>query len=368
MNHKIIKLFAILAALVFLTACGSAPATNWPSLSTDGASVYLSNGSHIYIVDVASGVEKTISTSSGSVAARIPQAAQSSMAFYAPVAFSSDKTLLVGNSATKSHNFFNFDPQTGNVLWSFDAAKNTWIAKALVAGDTVYAASGDGNLYIIDAKKGTAIGSPIQISEHQLWVQPVTDGKQVIVVNMEHQVISLGMDGKENWKQTLDTGVLSTPLLQDGTLYLGTLSGKLYAINAATGEIKWNNQLDGNIWGTPASDGTNLYIGTVIAKAGKFYSVALANGAINWSRDEEGSIIAGPTVSNGQILYGTEMGKLQSLGSDGTPKWQAVIENAHFYNTPLVVGDSVVMAPMNAEFMMVAYDLTGAQRWTFTGK
>lgn len=290
------------------------------------------------------------------------------MAFYAPVAFSAEKTLLVGNSATKSHNFFNIDPQTGNILWSFDAAKNTWIAEALVIGDTVYAASGDGNVYMIDAKTGSVIGSPITISEHQLWVTPVTDGKQVFYVNMEHQVISLGLDGKENWKQTLDTSILSAPLVQDGVLFVGTLSGKMYALDAATGEIKWNNQLEGNIWGTPASDGTNLFIGTVSAKVGKFYSLAIANGAINWTRDEDGSIIAGPVYHDGQVLYGTEIGKLQALGVDGTPKWQAIIENAHFYNKPLVVGDSIVMAPMNAEFIMVAYDLTGAQRWTFTGK
>lgn len=73
-------------------------------------------------------------------------------------------------------------------------------------------------------------------------------------------------------------------------------------------------------------------------------------------------------VHGEMVLYATEAGKLQAMDAAGTPKWQALIENAHFYNAPLVVGESIVMAPMNAEFVMVAYDLNGAQRWTFTGK
>ena len=368
MKPNYLKMLLVIGALSLLTACGSAPATNWPALATDGTNVFLSNGSQIFVVDAASGSEKQISTADGSVPARIPQKADANLSFYAPVEITPDNTIIAGNAATKSHTLLNIDPANGNVVWSFGEAKNTWIAKPLLVGNTLYAASGDGNLYIIDAKTGKSSASPVKISSHQLWASPVTDGEKVYVVNMDHQVVALNLDGSQAWSQELDTSILHAPLVQNGALYVGTLSGNLYALDAANGEIKWKSQLVGGIWGTPASDGTNIYIGTVNAHTGKFYSLSAENGATVWSKDEEGSIIAGPLAYDGVILYGTEAGKLQALSADGTAKWQALIENAHFYNTPLVVGNSVVMSPMNAEFIMVAYDLNGAQRWTFTGK
>ena len=368
MKLKMLKMLAVLGAMVFLTACGSAPATNWPSLSSDGKTVYLSNGSFIYVVDVASGIEKTVNTAEGTLPARFPQKADGAMAFYAPVEISPSGSMLVGNSATKSHGFYNVDPATGNIIWSFDQAKNTWFARSITIGETVYAASGDGNLYRIDLATGSSAGDPIKISDHSLWISPVSDGVTIYLVNMDHQVVALDLDGNVKWTSELDTSILSAPLVADGKLYIGTLSGKLYSIDSSTGEILWNTQLTGGIWGTPALGGDALYVGTVSGTAGKVYSVSVTNGATIWSKDEEGSVVASPVLHGEMVLYATEAGKLQAVDAAGTPKWQALIENAHFYNAPLVIGDSIVMAPMNAEFVMVAYDLNGAQRWTFTGK
>lgn len=368
MKLKMLKMLAVLGAMVFLTACGSAPATNWPALSSDGETVYLSNGSFIYAVDVDGGIEKTVNTAEGVLPARFPQKADGAMAFYAPVEISPTGSILVGNSATKSHNFFNVDPANGNIIWSFDQAKNTWFAKSLTIGETVFAASGDGNLYRLDLATGSSAGEPIKISDHSLWISPVSDGSAIYVVNMDHQVVALDLEGNEKWTTELDTSILSSPLVADGKLYIGTLSGKLFSIDAASGEILWNSQLTGGIWGTPALAGDALYVGTVSGTAGKVYSLSAANGATIWTKDEEGSVVASPVVHGEMVLYATEAGKLQAMDAAGTPKWQALIENAHFYNAPLVVGESIVMAPMNAEFVMVAYDLNGAQRWTFTGK
>ena len=151
-------------------------------------------------------------------------------------------------------------------------------------------------------------------------------------------------------------------------LVVGTLSGKLYALDQATGSQKWVSTLDGEIWGTPGYDGSNVYIGTVVNKAGKFYAVNASNGQTVWSKDDDGSITAGPLVTNDQIIYGTELGKIQSVDKTGTPKWQATIENAHMYTPPLLAGNMVIVAPMNATFLLAAYDLNGAQKWTFVAK
>jgi outer membrane protein assembly factor BamB len=143
----------------------------------------------------------------------------------------------------------------------------------------------------------------------------------------------------------------------------------LYALNAATGAQLWVKMLEGGIWGTPATDGENVYVGTVKGTTGKFYALNASNGQIVWQKDEEGSITAGPLVTSDQVVYVTELGRIQSLEkAAGAPKWQATIENAKLYTTPLLAGDLILIAPMNAKFLLAAYDLNGAQKWTFIAK
>jgi outer membrane protein assembly factor BamB len=126
--------------------------------------------------------------------------------------------------------------------------------------------------------------------------------------------------------------------------------------------------LDGGIWGSPASDGENVFVGTVLGTKGKFYAINVSSGQIVWSLDDEGSIAAGPLVTADQVLYVTEAGKIQSLEKTGTPKWQAILENAKLYTPPFLAGDLILIAPMNAKFLLAAYDLNGAQKWTFVAK
>jgi outer membrane protein assembly factor BamB len=71
-------------------------------------------------------------------------------------------------------------------------------------------------------------------------------------------------------------------------------------------------------------------------------------------------------LTKDQVVYVSDAGRIQSLDLAGASKWQETIENAKFYTTPLLVGDTIVFAPMNAKFILVAYNLTGGQEWTFT--
>jgi hypothetical protein len=67
-------------------------------------------------------------------------------------------------------------------------------------------------------------------------------------------------------------------------------------------------------------------------------------------------------------VYVTEKGLIQSRDKNGSSKWQGTIENAKLYTAPLLAGDVILIAPMNAKFLLAAYDLNGAQKWTFAPK
>ena len=360
--------FFVLAALfaVFLTSCGAPPASNWPGLASDGTHVYLADGQFVYNLLLKDGTEVSTQTADGPVPARFPIKAEGTKSFYAAPALTNDGQLLVGSAATSENTFYSIDPLTGTIKWTFLGLKAPWLAGALVLDDTIYAPAGDGNLYAfgLTGQKRWEFTA----SKHSLWTSPVTDGKLVYLVTIDHEVFAITSGGKKAWSLKLDNGIIGAPIIVSGTLFVGTLSGNLYALDAATGSQKWVKMLDGGIWGSPASDGENVFVGTVLGTKGKFYAINASSGQIVWSLDDEGSIAAGPLVTADQVLYVTEAGKIQSLEKTGTPKWQAILENAKLYTPPFLAGDLILIAPMNAKFLLAAYDLNGAQKWTFVAK
>lgn len=371
MKFNRVFFYVLVASLaMLLTACGAAPANNWPGLASDGTHVYLADGQYVYTILLSDGSEITAKAADGSaVPARFPQKAEGTKSFYAAPALTSDGQLVVGSAAASETMLYRFDPASGAVNWTFPGPlKNPWVAGALIMGDTVYAPAGDGKLYAVNLSDGKQRWV-FPASIHSLWTSPITDGKLIYLATLDHDVYALGPDGKQVWMTKLDNGIIGAPSFLNGTLYVGTLSGNLYALNATDGKQKWVKMLEGNgIWGTPATDGEKVYVGTVKGNTGKFYALNAATGEIAWSKEEEGSIIAGPLVTTDQVIYTTETGRIQSVDKNGAPKWQATIENAKLYTPPFLAGDLILIAPMNAKFLLAAYDFNGAQKWTFIAK
>jgi outer membrane protein assembly factor BamB len=367
MKFNRVFFFVMVASLaVFLTACGAAPSSNWPGLASDGTHVYLADGQYVYNVLLSDGSEVTTQTADGPVPARFPLKAEGTKSFYAAPALTGDGQLVVGSAAQGEHTLYSIDPVSGAVKWTFPGLKSPWLAGALALNDAVYAPAGDGKLYAFGLngqKRWEFIAS-----DHSLWTSPITDGKLIYLATLDHEVFAINPEGKKIWSFKLDNGVIGAPSILDGMLYVGTLSGNLYAISATEGTQKWVKQLNGGIWGTPVTDGVNVYVGTVLGTAGKFYAINASNGQIVWTKDEEGSIAAGALITADQVIYVTELGRIQSLDKNGAPKWQATIENAKLYTPPFLAGDVILIAPMNAKFLLAAYDLNGAQKWTFIAK
>lgn len=368
MKFNRLFMFALLATLTFvLSACGAPPATNWPGMSTDGKLIYLADGRHVYSVKAETGAEATTTIETQITPLRFPLQADNKMSFYAVPALAPDGTLVVGNAASGYHELYAIDAATSNVKWSYVDARKPWLGGALILNESVFAPAGDGKLYAFSLS-GQKLWD-LALSEHALWTSPITDGVNLFVATLNHDLYCISPEsGQIIWQVELDNGIIGHPAFVDGVLYLGTLSGNIYALNSSDGSQVWVQRLEGNIWGTPgvAPESRTLYIGTVSGTAGKFYALNMENGQVIWSRDDEGSIIAGPLVLADQVVYVTEQGRVQSLDLSGAPKWQDNFDRNKIYTTPLQVNDLIVVAPMGSQFLMVAYDVNGAKKWTFT--
>jgi outer membrane protein assembly factor BamB len=56
--------------------------------------------------------------------------------------------------------------------------------------------------------------------------------------------------------------VISRPAVTDGTVYIGSEDGSVYALNASTGQVQWSHPTGGSVLGSPSVTAGSVYIGS----------------------------------------------------------------------------------------------------------
>jgi outer membrane protein assembly factor BamB len=360
---RIVMALMLLAMSMLLSACGGQVLETWPGVSTDasGNVIYLAAGAHVYTVDATNGTET----------GRTPKDA-GKLTFYTPPAFTADGALLLGSY---NHSFYEMQPGANDPAWTFAEAKDRFVATPVVAGDTIIAPNGDGNVYglSLTGQRKWAFKSP-----HGFWGSPVISGETAIVAGMDHIIYAINIgDGSLVWK-TDDLGgeMVAQPAFDGQTLYIGTFGSKnnvpdemsqMIAVSAADGKEVWRKPVKGWVWSTPTLVDGVLYFGD---QEGVVYAFNAADGSQVWQVQPEDSatrnIIASPLVTADQVYIVNKSGALYALRrSDGGTVWNKVI-GGQIYSTPMLAAGLIVVAPMNFESSLVAFDAAGNQKWAFT--
>ncbi|MBM4464927.1 MAG: PQQ-like beta-propeller repeat protein, partial [Chloroflexi bacterium] len=150
-------------------------------------------------------------------------------------------------------------------------------------------------------------------------------------------------DGNQRWRFETGSAISSTPAVgPDGTVYVGSWDGKLYAVDPATGNEDWSYTTAGYIRSSPAlaGDGT-VYIGA--SWDGGWYEMLYAiqppisgdTGVFQWkinlgySGSGEGDqIVSLPVVDgDGRIYVGGKDGQVRALNTDNSIVWTYLTEN-----------------------------------------
>jgi parallel beta-helix repeat protein len=135
------------------------------------------------------------------------------------------------------------------------------------------------------------------------------------------------------WK--FDTGgvIESSPAIgQDGTIFVGSDSGAMFAINP-DGTQKWRFQTEGRIISSPA-----VYSNTVIfgSTDSYVYKVDASNGNKIWQFDTHGEVYSSPAIDkSGNIYIGSCDNKLYAITPDGDRKW-AFFSNNRITSSPSI--------------------------------
>lgn len=179
------------------------------------------------------------------------------------------------------------------------------------------------------------------------------------------------------WSYEPDDAVWSSPAVADGTLYVGSYDGYLYALDADSGERRWRYRTGDRIDGSPAVANGTVYVGSFDRNV---YALDADTGEERWIHGTRGIVRSSPTVHDGVVYIGAfcrdeecsafydvqwpARGYLYAFDADtGVVRWR--------YET----GDGVITKPAvteetvwfgSSDNAVYALDVaTGEQRWQY---
>lgn len=240
--------------------------------------------------------------------------------------------------------------------------------------DELDPSTAEGYLYALDARPD----APQRLlwrfpTTGYVWGTPVVSDGVVYFGDLDgvFYAVSLGGDGadddagRELWRFSTGAAIVTEPLIADGMIYIGNFNDAFYALNIATrqaavsgsvlqGPGEWSFNSDGWFWATPLIHEGVLYIGTL---NGKFYALDPATGVERWANpgSVKGQIVGGPVViteaggtalavpsgSDNIGVFDARTGsELNGFATDGGVKAQLITDGRFLYAH--TIGDDLI--------------------------
>ena len=190
--------------------------------------------------------------------------------------------------------------------------------------------------------------------------------------------------GGERWRAQLGSGVSASPCVVDGTVFATSRDGKLHALATADGRRRWVVDLgkdlgSRNYWdfytSSPVAYGEALYVGS---GDGRVRAIERRSGRVLWSFDAGARVRSTLAVTEAAVVFGTMSGHVVALDrSTGRLRWKFATDGASrkfedrqndttsLFGSPSIADGVVTIGGRDGQ----AYGLdlaTGVPRWKIT--
>lgn len=369
---KPIILFLILASFVLAACSGQVPNVNWPGLSVAGDMVYLAHGTEVLAINAAT----------QSQIWRFP-AERSTAQYYAAPAVD-ESGVVIGDFGASGGMFspkvivhtFGLEEQPTNptTVWEQSAvAKDKIVAPPLIVGDRVFFGTADNQLFALDRKTGAPLWDTPFSAQSAIWGQPTYADGTLYVASLDGLVYAVDPEsGAENGRWETSGAIAGSPIVVGDQIFVGSFDSKLHALDRLQfGVEQWAYPTPDWVWGAPAVADGVVYFGDL---KGNVFALNAADGSLVWQKPVTGPVQTSPVVAD-DVVYLVSQGDVQAktgqvtaFSTDGGAQLWQQSAPASIYTTPVIVGDTLVVALQgNADLLLAGFDrASGAQQWTFS--
>lgn len=237
------------------------------------------------------------------------------------------------------------DAATQQVMWRLPAASSTAL---MLASPEV----GESHIYIGDYGLSQGLLSPGVLSS-------------VFAVRKDSRGDLTIAEGSSNPLQNNHVAkdrIISSPLLADGKLFVGTSDDYLLALDSETLEILWGSetrQFNHSIWGKPAF-ANGIVVATSLDKTVRAFDAD--TGAELWMNETKGAIAASPIILDDMVFVAGFDAKVHAFDlQSGAERW--IFETSNWiWNAPAILDNTLFFG--DTDGIVYAVDATsGELQW-----
>ncbi len=160
-----------------------------------------------------------------------------------------------------------------------------------------------------------------------------------------------------------EVAVYGTPVLSKDLVYAGGYDGKIYAVDVSNGQLRWvypRQDYIQPVVGGLTQAGGKLFFGD---SSGVIYALDAATGNELWRFPTGDKVWSTPVVNSDTLYVASFDKKVYALNiADGKPKWQPFATSGAIVATP-IVSDGVVYVGSFDRYVYAINSLDGSRKW-----
>lgn len=184
------------------------------------------------------------------------------------------------------------------------------------------------------------------------------------------------------WQFKTDGQVVSSPVVSDGVVYVGSEDHRLYALDAETGLAKWHFQTEGPISSTPAVSYDKVFF---LSYDGNFYALNKGTGKLQWKFSTGGEskfkvkdyfngsfqpdfwdfFLSSPALDPSTVYFGSSDGNIYALDRETGKKRWSYRTGASIHSSPALYENYLVTGAWDSRIYCLDKN-NGAIKWVYT--
>ncbi len=213
------------------------------------------------------------------------------------------------------------------------------------ARNVLYATAKDGGVYEIAGPGEELRVALVTQTKGEIWSSPALHRSSLYVGTMEGRLVALeAATGRASWSFDAGAALSASPVIEQGAVLVGGFNGRLHALAAGDGSERWSFKAGNWIWSTPVIDGDRAYVSDF---DGRLYALDVAPGRELWSlKLTDAPIRSAPAVTQGIIVVADDDGKLHPIdAATRERKWPQQELGTRVRANLLPEGGTVYLAP-----------------------
>ena len=204
------------------------------------------------------------------------------------------------------------------------------VGNPVIANGIIYINSSDGRVYALNTTNGKLEWKTDRTLADKLWTSPTVGDDTLYVSTYDGHIYALSLETGQlsDWSFESEAGFASSPVVYEDTMFLGSFDRYLYAVDVTIGsdEPMWKfpqEEPAGNwFWATPIINEGIVYAGCL---DGRVYAIEAETGEKLWEFDAEDPIVTSPVLMNNLLVVINESGTVYvfdlsaEFGGEATP-------------------------------------------------